>query len=300
MNGRGRLLILRRGVAVWAIAVAVIGFGQTRASATQQVNLTLTYTCTFPVIGDHSTPVQIESNIPDSIAVGQSTAHYVVNASATAPGALAFGLHTLFGVSTITGTVDGQVSVRSPQGDQSETVPFDIHPINLPYFSSFTGTATGSAPEVTFDKPGEAEIVVGDLIMHLIPRDSNGNLTSLGEPTVPCKLDPGQKNTVSFTITGTPSPTQSNSVAADAAPTPTPTPRASSPSPGTHPSTSTSATTGLVVPPSVATPTQSASATDSARSTGASAAWVIWFGGLAALIGLGVAAFRYGPRLWRR
>jgi hypothetical protein len=286
MNGRGRPATLLGGATALAIAAAVTGFAGPQAFASQQVSLTFRYTCDFPVIGSQSAPVEVDSNIPNSIAVGQSTAHYVVTASVTAPWELSLGLRA-DGVSTITGTVDGQAYVKAPQGNLTETVPFEIHEITLPAFSSFTGTATASAPAVTFSKPGKAEIIVGDLTLHLDPRDSNGNLTSLGEMTVPCEPNPGQNDVaVTFAITGAASPTSSSAATA------------SSPSPSPSPSASAATSASTATP--TAAPTPHASPADPGPPKGADAAWVIWLGSLAALVGIVTAAFRYGPRLWNR
>jgi hypothetical protein len=298
--------IVLRGVTVLGIAVGLTGFLVVRASAAQQVALNLTYTCDFPEIGEQSASVTVESSIPDSIAVGQSSAHYAVTASATVPLTLDVGLHDLFGVSTITGTADGQTSVEAPQGDIAETVPFDIQEITLPAFSSFTGYATGIAPLATFSKPGNAEIIVGNLTLHLIPRNSSGGLTSLGEPNVPCTLNSGQNDVAaSFTITAAADPTPPNSATGSSDPASTttaPSPSAStistSPSPSSSPSPSASKSASVT--PTTASPSQSVDPPDPDPSNGGGTAWAVWLGGLAALVAISTAGFRYAPRLWRR
>ena len=291
---------VRSSVAALGIAVAMAGwFDPTRAFAAQQVSLNLTYTCDFPMIGSQKAAVEVDSDIPGSIAVGQSTAHYVVNASATVPWELTVGLHA-FGVSTITGTVDGRVEVEAPQGDLAETVPFDIHEINLPSFSSFTGTATGSAPEVTFTEPGRAQIIVGGLTMHLTPRDSNGNLTSLGEMTVPCTLDSGQNDVAAtITVTGAAS-TAAGSSTASSGPDAAPTAHGTSASASASGGASTAVGAGVSNAVSTSVSTLSASPTALSSSTGGGDGWIAWLVGLVALGGAGTAAYRYGPRLWKR
>lgn len=302
MNGSGRQAFALRGAAVLAMAAAIAAFAQPQAIASQQINLTLGYNCDFPEIGNQSATVEVGSDIPSSIEVGQPTSDYVVNASATAPWELTLGLHG-YGVSTITGTVDGQAEVEAPQGSTAKTVSFDIHQITLPAFGTFIGTATGSMPEVTFSKPGPAEIIVGNLTMHLVLRDSNGNLTSLGEPTVPCTLNPGQNAVAaSFTITGTsiPIPSTSPSTSATASPGPDPAPTVHtsslSPSPSSHPSASESA--GVSTPSVTSGLTRSVSPTGPGPSNGGDVAWVGGLGALAALVVIGAVVFRYGQR-WR-
>lgn len=300
MNRPSRPAIVLRAAAALAIAAAITGFAQTGASASQQVSVSVRYTCVFPVIGSESAPVEIDSNIPTSIAVGQSTAHYAVNASVTAPAELATGLR-MAGVSTITGTVDGQALIEAPDDDFTKTVPFAVNKITIPLFSSFTGTATGSAPDVTFSVPGRGEILVGDLTMHLVPRDSNGNVVQLlGEMTVPCTVDSGQNDVAAtFAITAAPSPAASHS--ATAAPNPDPDPtststHAASPSPSTG--TGSPQPTGTVASTASAASSQSASAAGpGGPSKGGDAAWMIGLGSLLALVAIGAAAFRYRLKL---
>lgn len=169
----------------------------------QGSGLRLTYTCAFSLIGDQSISVDFFTNIPNSIAMGHSTANYAVKALATMPLEVTTAL-SLEGASTMAGTMDGQASIEAPQGDLAETVPFEIQKITLPNSSSFTATATGNVPAVTYSKPGRAEIIIDGLTMHLVPRDSSGNLSALGDMNVPCTLNTGQNNVVvSFTITDT-------------------------------------------------------------------------------------------------
>ena len=85
VSRRGRAGIVLRGTAALAMTLGISGFCVTGASAAQQIAISVTYRCVFPEIGPENATVQISSNIPDSIAVGQSTAHYVVSASASVP-----------------------------------------------------------------------------------------------------------------------------------------------------------------------------------------------------------------------
>jgi hypothetical protein len=283
MNGAGRRKadVVLAGAVVLAITAGMTWFPAPRAFAAQRVALALAYTCAFPEIGDQSASVNVESDIPNSIAVGQSTAHYVVTASATVPWELAVGLRA-FGVSTITGTVEGQAGVEAPQGDFAETVPFGVPKTTVPAFSSFTADAIGSAPAVTFAMPGTGEITVGNFLLHLVPRDSSGNLTPLGEPSVPCTLDPGQNDVAaSFAITGAAKEASSGPATEPATRSSSPVPSASSSMSVKHPAVSRSE--------SVRT---AATGSSSSGDTG----WVIWLGGLAALVAIGVAAFRIEVR----
>jgi hypothetical protein len=308
MRRRGARTV-RTGATAVAIALATAGFAETGASAAQQVALTLTYTCTFPAIGDQSVPVDVDADIPSSIPVGRSTAHFLVRASATAPWELTVGLRA-FGVASITGTVDGQTEIQAPQGVFTETVPFVVAPITLPAYSSFTATATGSAPAMTFTKPGTVKIIVGSLTMHLDPTDANGNLTSLGAFDVPCTLNAGQSDVAATSVvtaaappagsrSTTAAPSDPGSAAAGAS--------ASGPSASARVNTGTSTGVSAAAQSDPASPADPGSSAQALRSSedpgsarGGGGAWPIWLGALAAIAVVGAAAVRYGPRLRRR
>lgn len=119
--------VVLRSAAVLAITAAMtwLPTAPASAAAAQRVILALTYTCAFPVIGNQSTSVNVSSDIPDSIPVGQSTAHYVVTATVTVPWELTAGMRTL-GVRTVAGTADGVADVQAPQGNLTAAVPFTI------------------------------------------------------------------------------------------------------------------------------------------------------------------------------
>jgi hypothetical protein len=302
MNRRQATGTLLRATAATGMALGLTAFPGTGAQAAQQVALTVTYTCTFPEIGTQSVAVAITSSAPNSIAVGQSTADIVVTATVTVPWELTVGLRA-YGVSTVTGTAAGQADIDVPQGAWAETVPFTIPKISLPDFSSFTASATGSVPSITFSEPGRAEVTVGNLTAHLAPLDSNGNLTRLGEIDVPCTLKSGQDVTAaSLAITAAPRVgSSSSSPASSSSGSARPTPSSSA---SERPS-DTADPTGTVPPghttSSGAAPSgpdgassQAAAASSSRSSTigaaasgppgGGDAAWAFGIGGAVAII----------------
>lgn len=184
------------------VAGGVIGaFGAGSATA-NPVSLTLRYECSFPLINDQPAAVKIDANIPKSTVVGEPTPKFVINAAVPVSAAAASGLR-LIGMRTVEGTVNAKVVVAAPQGDIHVTLPVTVPRTNIPESGSFYVKATGTAPALTFSRPGSAKITIGDLALRLIPSDASGNVTFPGKIDAPCKLDPGQNNVVaSFDIAG--------------------------------------------------------------------------------------------------
>lgn len=285
------------------LTLGLTAYPVSEANASQRVDRTLNYTCDFPDdIGNQTVVINIDATAPSSIIVGEPTAPITIEASLTVPAALTIGLR-FFGASNVNGTVDGQAHIASPQGESTKTVPFNIPNIALPEMSSFTASATGTMPSMTFSEPGTVKVTVGDLNARLEPTDSNGNPTRLGVINVPCTLNSGQN-------------AEAAELAAVAAP--------SSSAPHTGPSTLTSSASGAAshspTLASASATTSDGSTTPSSSDSGALAvasvessqpsqaqssntddsAWVFGIIALIALLALGAAAVRFGPRLWKR
>lgn len=198
--------------------VGTLGVG---TAVAQPVSRTLTYTCSFPLIGDQSVTARISADIPKGHTVGQPTHRFAMHAVATVGTVLTQGLN-LVGAETVEGTLDAQTNVAAPQGDMPVTAPLTIVKTHVPGSGSLSIPANGIAPSRTFSKPGRAEITVGDFTAHLIPRDADGDLTILREFDLPCTLDDGQDNVfMSFDIDAaraSPSPAASTTSPAPAAP----------------------------------------------------------------------------------
>jgi hypothetical protein len=302
---RRRAVVPRRAAAA-GCAVALALLPETGARADQQVDLTLNYTCVFPVIGNETVSIAITATAPTTVVVGRPLASLGVTASVTVPAVLTIALENLFGVSTITGTARGEAYIQASQGTIAESVPFTIPQFTLPPDATFTAAATGTVPPITFTAPGRAVATVGDISLQLIPKDASGNLTGLGTIDLPCTLDSGQ-NDVAANMTVI-------SAAASSAPA-----TGSHTQPATHAGpTSTSpspirTTTGGTDPTDPATTAAQSSAADSADPVDSSGSFVpvsstaagpgrganrpLLLGvGLLALVGLGAAAFAYRAR----
>ncbi|WP_370135007.1 DUF6801 domain-containing protein [Streptacidiphilus sp. EB103A] len=278
----------------------------TGTAAAQPASAMLKYTCTFPTIGGQPITATISTDIPTSITVGQSSRPFAITAAAAVNTGFALGLRYVLGVSIIEGTLDAGTTVTAPQGDIRVPVHLTIARTGIPT-GSFNIPATGTAPTLSFSKPGSARITAGDFTLHLIPEDANGNITRLGRVNVPCKLNTGQNNVVtSFDITGT-------QAAPGSAPSETPGTRTASAGKPTAPATATPTTTGSATPDGSGTATAGPSTIAAPGPTGstinAAATSTTTSGGhdtwslillAAGILTAGAAAFRFGPQLKRR
>ncbi len=189
--------------AMGAAAGGVLGAG---TAAARPVSLTLKYTCTFPVVGGRSVSMRVGADIPKSIAVGASTPRFIVHGVATVVDSITSQALRQVGVRAVDGTVDAAAIAAAPQGKTHFSVRFKLAHTKIPTSGPFDLEATAKAPAFTFKRPGTGQIIVGDLILHLAPKDANGNLP-LGNVDAPCKLGPGQNDVLaSFSITSAPHP----------------------------------------------------------------------------------------------
>ncbi|MGW1894002.1 DUF6801 domain-containing protein [Streptomyces sp. NPDC002004] len=187
----------RQALGVAGAMTAVLGIVATwgtPAASAQPVSIKLSYTCAFTGIGTTQVTMRIGTDIPRSLEVGDSSPRAAVSGVATVDASFT-GLAPLVGARTLEGSVDGTATVSAPQGDSRLSVPMTIPRTPIPAFGAFDMSAKGTAPAVTFTRPGNVRVTVGDLGLHLTPRDAYGNLTQVGTMNAACTVDPGQ-NTV--------------------------------------------------------------------------------------------------------
>lgn len=221
-----------------AAAGAALEFpGGAPALAAQPVSSTLAYTCTgYPIT------MRIEADIPSSARVGVPTPEFEVGAVTTVGAAAVQGAR-LLGVRTIEGTGQAKITVDAPQGDIPVTVAGTIPKTSVPASGSAALRTTGVVPSLRFTRPGRGKITVGDLVLHIVPRDARGNLTVLGKLDLTCKLNSGQNNVLaSFEIVN---PTTGPTTSGPAGPTQ---PRATTPAPKRTAGPSTTETAGPAAP----------------------------------------------------
>jgi hypothetical protein len=188
--------------AVGLAAVALVAGAQT--SSADPVSLTLNYHCTYPLVGSQSLKVVINTDLPKTIATGQATGAFNIKAISTINADTVSGLN-LIGAKTIEGQAIAKAAVAAPGINLPVSVTNTVEKTDIPASGEFSVNASGQTPSLTFDKPGEAKITVGDIELKVTPRKADGSVTGItpdGTIDAPCTQDPGQNNTLAtVTIT---------------------------------------------------------------------------------------------------
>jgi hypothetical protein len=204
----------RRGLAVVVAgglgAGLLVGSGAAPASAA--ANLTLDYSCTYPLINQQDLTVDITVDLPGSAEVGVPTAPFDIEAISTVSAGTTSGL-ALIGAKTIEGSAVSHVNVQAPQVNLPDVqVPVTGAKTAVPASGAFDVPATGQTPSLTFPVAGEGTIDVGNLDLRMIARNAAGDPIALpgGNPDgsfdAPCTVKPGQEQRLAtFPILGDPS-----------------------------------------------------------------------------------------------
>lgn len=204
-------LTSRKARALTVAGIAAVGFAGASASGAQAASKTLTYSCTYPLIGAQPLSVDIDAALPDTLPAGTPSDSYAVTAKATAGGQTAQGLG-LVGAKSVEGTATAGATVHGPGGDQPVTVPTTLDPYTPPDGATeLTLTASGQTPSITVPEAGTATITVDSLNLNLTAKDADGKPIVLGtaddsdaDPNtfdVDCTLDPADQDTTLATVT---------------------------------------------------------------------------------------------------
>ncbi len=186
-----------------ALAGAVLlGLGGV-ASAQVPVELSVHYSCTYPLIGDQPLRADISSEMPEEQVVGEETGEFPIDVLATAMGDTWTGMD-LVGGRYIEGTAIADSNLSGTNLDLDLEVPTTIPRQDIPEEpGDFEITAEGSTPSLTFTENNEGDVVitVGDINMNLIATDEQGEPVffpnsdpDTGEFPVPCVLEEGEDN----------------------------------------------------------------------------------------------------------
>ncbi|ONI71316.1 hypothetical protein ALI144C_50960 [Actinosynnema sp. ALI-1.44] len=172
-----------------------------------QAQLTQSYTCPFPLIGNQNVTVQITADQPSTLATGQFTPPINVKAVANAGATATQGLR-LVGAESIQGSALATSTVTAPadQGALTVRVPTTVPKQPIPAIGNdLVVNAEGSAPGLRFDKPGKATLSVDALEMEMTPLRADGSPTDLGTFKSACVMNPGQPTLLhSYDVTGNP------------------------------------------------------------------------------------------------
>nr|WP_232328212.1 fibronectin type III domain-containing protein [Kibdelosporangium sp. MJ126-NF4] len=198
---------MTRGIAAAAAAALVLTgtVSASSASVAVQGQLTQTYSCPFPLIGNQNVTVEITAEQPATIATGQFTPPINVKAVANAGKTATEGLR-LVGAESIRGSARATSTVTAPadQGALTVQVPTSIPQQLIPAVGNdLVVNAEGAAPGLRFDKPGTATLSVTALEMEMTPLRADGTPTDLGTFNSVCTLNAGQSTLLhSYAVTG--------------------------------------------------------------------------------------------------
>ncbi|MER5268202.1 DUF6801 domain-containing protein [Actinosynnema sp. NPDC002837] len=201
-HSRPALGLTRLGVAAMVVAGLAIGTGTGSAA---QGDLTQTYSCPFPLIGDQNVSVNIKTTQPGTVVAGAFTPQLDITAVSNAGPTATQGLR-LVGAETIRGTARATSKVTAPgdQGALTVQVAADVPDQPIPAVGNdLVLDAVGSAPGLRFDQPGAATVEVTDLVLEMTPLRADGTPTDLGTFVADCTPTPDQDTVLqTYTVSG--------------------------------------------------------------------------------------------------
>ncbi|GAA5108732.1 DUF6801 domain-containing protein [Haloechinothrix salitolerans] len=195
MSSKRRAKALAAGIAATGSAglvAATMAVGAGISSA-DPITKTVEYNCPFPLIGEQTVSVTINTDMPSSIEVGEPTGQFDIVSTANAGATATEGLN-LVNAETIEGTASMESTVEAPGITLPVTVPNEIPVTPVPENGNdlIIENITGSTPSLTFDEPGQATISLGAMTMTLTPRTADGSETGLGTFESACTAVEGQ------------------------------------------------------------------------------------------------------------
>ncbi len=182
------------------------------AAPANAAQLTQTYKCTYPLIGERGLTVNIDAAIPATWETGTPTPPFAISASAEADLGTYQGLD-LIGANKISGTSKATSTVTAPNFTLPVQVPIAIPEVTKPAAPPlrFEGL-TGETPSLTFTQAGNVGITVDKLDLNIAAKRADGSAIVLppvvpvdsdGDPNtfdVPCVLDPAGQNKTLQTV----------------------------------------------------------------------------------------------------
>lgn len=153
------------------------------AASAVPVQSDMYFQCTYPLIGQQPLTADIQTDMPDSIGVGEATGAFTLNITATAEGNTWQGL-SLVGATTIEGTASADSTVSSNTIDLPLTIPLNIPVTDIAGVSGpFDLVATGDTPSLTFTESdvGMVDIFVDEnMSLAMIARKADGSYVDFG------------------------------------------------------------------------------------------------------------------------
>jgi len=171
-----------------ATSIAAAGTG----SAAADVELNITYSCTFTLIGAQDQPSTVTATgLPDAAVVGEPTAEAQTKVVSTVSKSASDVLKWL-GAATVEGTLNTTNSVDNAGTVSQVTSSLVIPKTNVGTGDTFDVTATGTFPSLTLANAGTTSISLGNASLIITPRHADGSTTFLGTITNPCVVKAGQ------------------------------------------------------------------------------------------------------------
>lgn len=197
MDNRSRLAGALATVTAGAmLTTAGVLAGAGTGVAAPPAELTLVYSCPFPLIGVKDMSVKITvTGLPDKPVAGQPTPEVDVTAVATVPADATAGLK-LVQAATIEGKASADVKLDNAGLALDLKVPLDFPKTNIPDSGPFDVNAKGKAPSFSLPNPGRTTIDVGNFLTTLTPKKADGTPTGLGTFDSACTIkqtEPPQK-----------------------------------------------------------------------------------------------------------
>ncbi|MFC6880581.1 MULTISPECIES: DUF6801 domain-containing protein [Actinomadura] len=201
-----RTLALGTAAGIGLGLTSVIGAG---AASAAPVSLSLKYDCSYPLIGGRSLKLNVKTDIPKKIQVGQSSGKIQVFWTADLGADTTEGLQAVDGA-TIEGSAVAQAKITSPERPNgvNAVVNNALQKTDIPSDGPFTISGYGEATPVKFTQAGNGKVTLGDMDLKVTVRKKDGSSSALGTFTAPCKQSSGQNNTVQdFEVTNDPGET---------------------------------------------------------------------------------------------
>lgn len=205
---------LLAAVCVTALSVLTVGAAMAQAA---ESSLTLSYTCTFPLIGSRAVTATYGQDLPVSVTAGVANSPSGATADIVVPSVVTRGLN-LVGAATVSGSAIAVQSVTNGAARFGGPLRYTVPGTPVPVSGAFTMHAMGTFPSVAYPNAGTASISVGTLSLTLTPRDSRGKPTVLGTFTAPCTQVPGQNNVLGTFPVLAPLPASTTTVASSVNP----------------------------------------------------------------------------------
>jgi hypothetical protein len=201
-------------VSVTALSVLTVGAATAQAAAS---SLTLSYTCTFPLLGSRPVTVTYGQDLPGSVTQGVPNSPSDATADVVLPAVVTKGLN-LIGAATVSGSATAIQSVTNGAARFGGPVRYTVPGTPVPASGAFTLPASGRFPSVTYPNVGTASIAVRNLSLTLTPLNGRGRPTALGTFTTPCTARRGQNNVLGTFPVLPPLPATTTTVASSANP----------------------------------------------------------------------------------